>query len=84
MVHSFPTRRSSDRAEEIAALVSLAGELREGSAILLRDLAADPLRALATVKGRDACVGVAHAIERLRNELPQLRVGSFVRPLARI
>ena len=73
-----------DGAEEIAALVSLAGELREGSAILLRDLAADPLRALAAVKGRDMRTGVAHALERLRHELPQLRVGSFVRPLARI
>jgi pyruvate-formate lyase-activating enzyme len=73
-----------DGAEEIAALISLAGELREGSAILLRDLAADPLRALAAVKGRDMRTGVAHALERLRHELPQLRVGSFVRPLARI
>jgi len=73
-----------DGAEEVAALISLAGELREGSAILLRDLAADPLRALAAVKGRETRIGVAHALERLRHELPQLRVGSFVRPLARI
>lgn len=73
-----------DRAEEIAALVDLAGELREGSAILLRDLAADPLRALAMVKGGETRLGVAHALERLREELPHLRVGSFVRPLARI
>ncbi len=73
-----------DRAEEIAALVDIAGDLREGSAILLRDLAADPLRALGIVKGREGCIGVAHALERLRHELPQLRVGSFVRPLARI
>jgi pyruvate-formate lyase-activating enzyme len=73
-----------DRAEEIAALVDMAGDLREGSAILLRDLAADPLRALAAVKSREARIGVAHAVERLRHELPQLRVGSFVRPLARI
>jgi len=73
-----------DRAEEIAALVGLAGELREGSAILLRDLAADPLRALALMKGREPSIGVARAVERLREELPHLRVGSFVRPLARI
>jgi pyruvate-formate lyase-activating enzyme len=73
-----------DRADEVAALVSLAGELREGSAILLRDLAADPLRVLESFKGREAGIGVAHALERLRHELPQLRVGSFVRPLARI
>ena len=73
-----------DRAEDIAALVGLAGELREGSAILLRDLAADPLRALALMKGREPSIGVASALERLRDELPHLRIGSFVRPLARI
>jgi pyruvate-formate lyase-activating enzyme len=73
-----------DRTEEVEALVGLAGELREGSSILLRDLAADPLRALAMVKGRDTCTGVARTLERLREELPHLRVGSFVRPLARI
>ena len=73
-----------DRTDEVAALVNLASELPEGSAVLLRDLAADPLRALAALKGRDANVGVARALERLREELPHLRVGSFVRPLARI
>jgi pyruvate-formate lyase-activating enzyme len=73
-----------DRTEEIAALVDLAGELREGSAILLRDLAADPLRALALVKGRETRIGVGRALERLREDLPHLRVGAFVRPLARI
>jgi pyruvate-formate lyase-activating enzyme len=73
-----------DRGEEIAALIDLASELREGSAILLRDLAADPLRALAAVRGRETRIGVARALERLREELPHLRIGSFVRPLARI
>jgi pyruvate-formate lyase-activating enzyme len=73
-----------DRTDEIAALVGLAGDLREGGAILLHDLAADPLRALATLKGRDVSIGVTRALERLREELPQLRIGSFVRPLARI
>lgn len=73
-----------DRSEEVAAIVDLAGELREGSAILLRDLAADPLRALTTLKAHESYVGVARALDRLREELPHLRVGSFVRPLARI
>jgi len=73
-----------DRTEELSAMVGLAEELPEGSAILLRDLAADPLRAVAAVKTRDTLVGVAHALERLRDELPHLRLGSFVRPLARI
>jgi pyruvate-formate lyase-activating enzyme len=73
-----------DRTDEVDAFVGLAGELPEGSSVLLRDLAADPLRALATLKRRDAHIGVARALERLREELPHLRVGSFVRPLARI
>ncbi|MEP6693675.1 MAG: radical SAM protein [Chloroflexota bacterium] len=73
-----------DRTDELDALIDFAGDLREGSAILLRDLAADPLRALAAVKGRAECIGVGRAVERLRHELPHLRVGSFVRPLARI
>jgi len=73
-----------DRTAEVEALVALADELPEGSAVLMRDLAADPLRALAALKGRDTHVGVARALERLREELPHLRVGSFVRPLARI
>ena len=73
-----------DRSDEIEALVSLAGDLPEGSAVLMRDLAADPLRALAALQRRDVQVGVARALERLREELPHLRVGSFVRPLARI
>jgi pyruvate-formate lyase-activating enzyme len=73
-----------DRVDEVSALVGLASELPEGSAILLRDLAADPLRALAAVKGREPYIGVARALERLHDELPHLRVGAFVRPLARI
>ena len=73
-----------DRTDEIEAVVGLAGELPEGSAILLRDLAADPLRALAALKVRESHVGITRALERLREELPHLRVGRFVRPLARI
>jgi pyruvate-formate lyase-activating enzyme len=73
-----------DRTDEIEALIALAGDLPEGSAVLMRDLAADPLRALAAVKRRDGHVGVTRTIERLREELPHLRIGSFVRPLARI
>ena len=73
-----------DRADELDALVGLANDLPEGSGVLLRDLAADPLRALASVKGPQTHAGVARALERLREDLPHLRVGSFVRPLARI
>ena len=73
-----------DRADEIAALVAVASELPEGSALRLRDLAADPRRALADAQGGGAIVGVSRALERLREELPHVRVGTFVRPLARI
>jgi pyruvate-formate lyase-activating enzyme len=71
-----------DRPDELAALIALLSDLPEGSALLLRDLHADPLRALALVPDRSAApLGVARAVERIREELPRLRVGAFVRPL---
>ncbi|HZP96676.1 MAG TPA: hypothetical protein VFC31_10130 [Candidatus Limnocylindria bacterium] len=74
-----------DRAEELDALVSVLAELPEGSAVLLRDLHADPFRALALVPGHGAQpIGVASAVARIREELPHLRIGSFVRPLAKV
>jgi pyruvate-formate lyase-activating enzyme len=73
-----------DRADEIDALVAVASELPEGSGLHVRDLAADPLRALAEAQGGGPIVGMSRAIERVRDELPHLRVGTFVRPLARI
>lgn len=74
-----------DRPVELDALIAVLAELPEGSALLLRDLHADPLRALALVADRTAePVGVAAAVERIRHELPHLRVGTFVRPLAKV
>lgn len=73
-----------DRQEEHEALVGIATELPEGSTLLLRDLHADPLRALAIIGSGEATIGVAGAVERLRERLPHVRVGAFVRPLARI
>ncbi len=73
-----------DRAGEIDALGSLARELPEGSALLVRDLAADPLRALSVVPDHEAPLGMTRALERLREDVPHVRVGAFVRPLARI
>jgi pyruvate-formate lyase-activating enzyme len=74
-----------DRPTELAALIALVGDLPENSALLLRDLHADPLRALALVPDRaNAPLGIARAVERIREELPRLRVGAFVRPLARV
>jgi pyruvate-formate lyase-activating enzyme len=74
-----------DRSQELAALIALLGDLPESGALLLRDLHADPLRALALVPDRgDAPLGVTHAVERIREELPRLRIGAFVRPLAKV
>jgi pyruvate-formate lyase-activating enzyme len=74
-----------DRPSELAALIALVGDLPEGSALLLRDLHADPLRALALVPDRaNAPMGVARAVERIREELPSLHIGAFVRPLVRV
>ena len=74
-----------DRPDEISALIALAGELPEGSTLLLRDLHADPLRALALVPARgEAPLGVARAVERIREEIHHIRIGAFIRPLARV
>ncbi len=73
-----------DRPDEHEALVALAAEMPEGSTLLLRDLHADPLRALAAAGRGEPPAGVAQTVEHLRERLPQVRVGAFVRPLARI
>jgi pyruvate-formate lyase-activating enzyme len=71
-----------DRADEVDSLVALLAELPEGSALLLRDLHADPLRALALVPQRGAePIGVPAAIERIRDEVRHVRIGAFIRPL---
>jgi pyruvate-formate lyase-activating enzyme len=72
-----------DQREELDALIDIAGDLPQGSALLLRDLHADPLRALA-LAARGEVIGVARAIERIRDELHHVRVGAFVRPLAKV
>ncbi len=72
-----------DRPDELAALIALLGDLPDGSALLLRDLHADPLRTLALVPERGAePLGIGRATLRIREELPRLRIGAFVRPLA--
>jgi hypothetical protein len=71
-----------DRPDEVDAFVALLAELPEGSALLLRDLHADPLRALALVPHRGTePIGVPTAIERIRDEVRHVRIGAFVRPL---
>jgi pyruvate-formate lyase-activating enzyme len=74
-----------DREDELDALISLASEAPEGTALVLRDLHADPLRALALVSEHGVGpLGMTAALERLRHELPHIRVGAFVRPLAKV
>lgn len=74
-----------DRPGELAALTSVLGELPEGGTLLLRDLRSDPHRALAAAGDRAGePIGVARAIERLRHDLPHIRIGAFVRPLAKV
>ncbi len=74
----------SDRPAELDALLALLAELPEGSALLLRDLAADPRPALALVPSNEAPLGMVAALERLRAEAPHVRLATFPRPLARI
>ena len=72
-----------DRPDEIDALVAILADAPESTALLLRDLHADPLRVLALLPGGEP-IGIARAVARLRDELPHIRVGAFVRPLAKV
>lgn len=75
----------TDRPDEVEALVSLLGDVPRGGTVLLRDLHADPYRALALVAARgEGPIGVPAMVDRLRSELPHLRVAAFVRPLMRV
>lgn len=74
----------TDRPSELDALIALAGELPPGSALLLRDLAADPIRSLALVRARELPIGMDRALERLRTDAAHLRIGAVARPLARL
>jgi hypothetical protein len=70
-----------DRPEEIADLIALLAELPDGTSLIVRDLHADPLRALARLHSRGVePIGVSAALGRVRSELPHVRVGAFLRP----
>ena len=73
----------TDRPRELDAIVALAGELPPGSALVLRDLAADPRRALALTSG-DGPLGMRVALERLRADASHLVLAATARPLARV
>ncbi|MBI3522254.1 MAG: radical SAM protein [Chloroflexi bacterium] len=59
----------TDRPSELETLVELLGTLPRAT-LALRDLAADPLRALALVPTREKPVGIAGAFARLRADVP--------------
>jgi pyruvate-formate lyase-activating enzyme len=72
-----------DRADELVDLIALLAELPEGSTLLVRDLHADPLRALARLHSRGIePIGIRAAIERIKRDAPQVQVTAFLRPVA--
>lgn len=73
----------TDRPREIEALIGLADEIPEGGALILRDLAADPLRAIRHLYSADQCVGVPRMLQRLRADATHLRIASLPQPLVR-
>jgi pyruvate-formate lyase-activating enzyme len=74
----------TDRPREVEATLAVAAELPEGSTLMLRDLAADPVRTLALLPSSEMPLGIERVVDRLRAEAPHLRLGSLPRPLARV
>ena len=74
-----------DRAEELSELIAVLSELPDGSALVVRDLHADPLRALARLQsGGVEPVGVSAALDRIKQEVRHIRVGAFVPHLSQV
>ncbi len=69
----------TDRPEEVAALNALLRELPAG-VVQLRNLNADPKRALAVFDAPRELLGIAGAIARYRAEAPHFALRSFTRP----
>jgi pyruvate-formate lyase-activating enzyme len=74
----------TDRKRELDALVGLAGELPTGSALILRDLAADPHRALRIAPSTEAAFGMDRMLDRLRADAGHLEIVALPRPLVRL
>ena len=74
----------TDRARELEALVSLAGDLPAGGSLILCDLAADPQRALRIAPSAEIVVGVDRMLDRLRTDAAHLRIVALPRPLVRL
>ena len=65
----------TDRETDVAALVTLLGELPPGSELRLADLAADPYALLARVPG-GATIGMTRLLERLRADAGHMRLAA--------
>jgi len=74
----------TDREVELDAIVALAGELPNGSALLLRGLAADPQRVLRLLRATDAPLGMERALERLRADASHLRIAALPNPTVQV
>jgi len=74
----------TDRRREVDALVGLAGELPEGSSLVLCDLAADPQRALAVAPPSEPADGMKRMLDRLRTDAAHLEILALPRPLVRL
>ncbi len=71
----------TDRPEEVAAFTALLSEL-PGGVVQLRNLNADPKRALAVFDPAKELLGIADATARYRTEAPHFALRSFTRPHA--
>ncbi len=69
----------TDRPAEVDAFVALLREL-PGGVVQLRNLNADPKRALAVFEAPEALPGIAKAIERYGKQAPHFALRSFTRP----
>jgi pyruvate-formate lyase-activating enzyme len=74
----------TDRKRELDALVGLAGDLPTGSSLVLRDLAADPQRALQVAPSTEAALGMDRMLDRLRTDAGHLEIVALPRPLVRL
>jgi pyruvate-formate lyase-activating enzyme len=74
----------TDRRQELDALVHLAHDLPAGSSLVLRDLAADPPRALAIAPSAEPPLGMDRLLDRLRTDAAHLEIVAVARPLVRL
>jgi wyosine [tRNA(Phe)-imidazoG37] synthetase (radical SAM superfamily) len=70
----------TDRPEEVDAFVALLREL-PGGVVQLRNLNADPRRALAVFERPRELLGIPGALERFRDQAPAFALRSFTRPV---